>query len=111
MTDAAREREEWIEAGRWLIARLQARYEDRAIEEDGALPMGSPANGGQPQLITEVNETEFLETHVDEPLLLGAGKKNKLIEEESKKDKGKIPKKKPNASDVRDLQKQKTEAK
>lgn len=34
MADARQEREDWISTGRWLIERLDARLEDRLIEED-----------------------------------------------------------------------------
>ena len=34
MSDGREERENWIDTGRWLIERLQARLEDRIIDGD-----------------------------------------------------------------------------
>ena len=45
MAEGYKEREEWIAAGEWLIRRLQARLEDRVIEEDIELEVANKAPG------------------------------------------------------------------
>jgi len=96
MADGTREREEWIETGRFLVERLQARLEDRIIDGDIEVEVANNVTNTD----RDRNETLYLDTEMDDALL-GATADNIIEEKKTGGPSKKLPKKKSTA-DKRD---------